>query len=267
MMGRRQGNRPETTTVKRLAAPLLALCLATPVSAQDANAGRKTVWDATELLLGETAYAKGDYSKAARYFRIAAGRKNAWSADAESDLGLMYDRGQGVPQDYTEAVKWYRRAAAQGNAGAQFSLGFMYDKGHGVVQNYAEAQKWYRLAAAHGLVQAQAFLGLMYDKGHGVPQDYAEALKWYRLAAAQGHAGALLNIGFMYDKGHGVVQDYVQAHKWFNLAAALTTDKDIRDMAAKDRDSVARLMTPADVSKAQRLAREWLAAFRKRQKK
>ena len=115
----------------------------------------------------------------------------------------MYDNGQGVPQNYAEAVKWYRLAADQGDAGAQYNLGVMYDQGRGVPQNYAEAVKWYRLAADQGDAIAQYNLGVMYDKGQGVPQNYAEAVKWYRLAADQGYAGAQYNLGVMYDKGRG----------------------------------------------------------------
>jgi TonB family protein len=59
----------------------------------------------------------------------------------------MYDKGQGVTQDYAEAVRWYKLAAEQGDVRAQFNLGFMYDKGQGVTQDYAEAVRWYKLAA------------------------------------------------------------------------------------------------------------------------
>ncbi len=97
----------------------------------------------------------------------------------------------------------------------------------------------------------------MYDNGRGVPQDYAETLKWYRKAAEQGHASAQYNLGFMYDNGRGVPQDYVQAHVWFNLAASRKPPGKSRDQSVKNRDIVAEKMTPADVSKAQRLAREW----------
>ena len=67
------------------------------------------------------------------------------------NLGIMYDNGQGVPQDYKEAVKWYRLAAEQGYV--------------------CSIQSWYHVR-----------------NGEGVPQDYKEAVKWYRLAAEQGDA-------------------------------------------------------------------------------
>ena len=58
---------------------------------------------------------------------------------AQYNLGIMYAKGQGVPQDYAEAVKWYRLAADQGIPTAQNNLGFMYAKGEGVPQDYSEA--------------------------------------------------------------------------------------------------------------------------------
>ena len=62
----------------------------------------------------------------------------------------MYFKGQGVPQDYAAAVSWYRKAAEQGNASAQYNLGVMYDNGQGVPQDYAAAVSWYRKAADQG---------------------------------------------------------------------------------------------------------------------
>ena len=64
-------------------------------------------------------------------------------AQAQHNLGLMYSKGHGVPQDYAKAVEWYRRAAEQGNATAQNNLGVMYDNGQGVPQDHAKAVEWY----------------------------------------------------------------------------------------------------------------------------
>ena len=105
--------------------------------------------------------------------------------------------------DDAEAVKWkwYRQLAAQGDADAQSTLGLMYDEGQRVAQDYTEAMKWYRLSAAQGDAFAQSRLASMYFDGQGVTQDYAEAVKLYRLSAAQGNAGAQLNLGIMYSQG------------------------------------------------------------------
>jgi len=67
----------------------------------------------------------------------------------------MYREGQGVPQNYAEAIKCFRRAGDQGIADAQYNLGVMYAKGQGVSQNYAEAVKWFRKAAEQGDATAQ----------------------------------------------------------------------------------------------------------------
>ena len=103
-------------------------------------------------------------------------------------------------------------------------------------------------------------LGVMYNTGRGVSQDdAAESATWYRKAAEQGHASAQYNLGLMYSEGQGVPQDNVEAHMWLNLAAAKSTGEK-REQAVTARDRVAEQMTSADLSEAQRLAREWYAA-------
>ncbi len=80
----------------------------------------------------------------------------------------------------------YRKAAEQGDAVAQFNLGAVYAAGEGVPQDYAEALKWYRRAAEQGDAVAQFQLGHMYHEGEGWggPQDYIQAHMWFNLAAA-----------------------------------------------------------------------------------
>jgi TPR repeat protein len=97
----------------------------------------------------------------------------------------------------------------------------------------------------------------MYNDGQGVPQDPAEALKWFRKAAEQGEARGLFNLGIAYSRGNGVPQDYVQAHVWFSLAALLASEKEDRDGAAKARDLLSSEMSTAQVTEAEKLAREW----------
>ena len=105
----------------------------------------------------------------------------------------MYDNGEGVPKDDREAVKWFRRAAGQGFADAQFNLGLMYANGEGVPEDDREAVKWYRRAAEQGHANAQLNLGVMYANGEGVPEDDVRAYAWYNLAAAQGSEAAVTN--------------------------------------------------------------------------
>ena len=89
--------------------------------------------------------------------------------------------------------------------------------------------------------------------------DYATAVRLWLPLAEQGDASAQLNLGAMYSNGQGIPQDYIKAHKWYNLSASRfsASENEYRDMAAAKRDSVAAKMTPTDISKAQRLAREW----------
>ena len=122
-------------------------------------------------------------------------------------------------EDFGKAFQLCGPLAEQGDADAQTMLGAMYYVGQRVPQDYAEALKWYRLAAEQGLAKAQANVGTMYFDGVGVPLDYPEALKWGRLAAAQGYATAQANLGVMYVTGRGVSEDYVLAYMWFDLAA------------------------------------------------
>ena len=130
-------------------------------------------------------------------------------------------------------------------------LGGIYLSGLGVTEDHTEAVKWFKLAAIQGDTQAQISLAMMYRVGLGTVQDYTEAVKWYRLAAEQGDATAQFNLGVMYINGHGVIQDYVRAHMWFNLAAVKgETD------ALKKRAIIAKLLTPQQISEAQKMARE-----------
>ncbi|MXX34350.1 MAG: sel1 repeat family protein [Gemmatimonadetes bacterium] len=111
-------------------------------------------------------------------------------AAAQVSLGDMYLSGDGVPEDDSEAVRWYRAAAGQGYARAQFNLGLMYANGQGVSENDAEAVRWYRVAAEQGLDRAQFSLGEVYANGEGVLENDVLAYGWFNLAGAQGHERA-----------------------------------------------------------------------------
>ena len=127
----------------------------------------------------------------------------------------------------------------------------MYQFGFGVPQDHTEAARLYRIPAELGNIFAQIQLGRMYDTGNGVPQDYREAVRWYRLASEQGDAGAQNNLALKYFYGEGVIQDYILAHMWSNIAAA-NGNAD----AHERREIIAKKMTPASVSVAQKRARQ-----------
>lgn len=144
---------------------------------------------------------------------------------AQYNLGVMYTNGQGVTKDSRMAVEWYFKAAEQGFAAAQFNLGWCYRKGEGVEQNESKAFEWYLKAAEQGESDAQYNLGLMYRKGKGVEKSESKAFEWYLKAAEQGDVEAQLIVGFMYQEGLGIGQHDNKAVEWY-LKAAEQGDSD-----------------------------------------
>jgi uncharacterized protein YecT (DUF1311 family) len=98
------------------------------------------------------------------------------------ELGRAYHRSG----ESNYALSLYEKAANRGYGMAQNNLGALYATGQGVPQNYPEALKWYRKAADQGIAMAQRNLGALYANGNGVPQDYSQAESWFRKAADQG---------------------------------------------------------------------------------
>ncbi len=110
---------------------------------------------------------------------------SAGSAWADSD-----DDTASASKLFVEAAKLIK-AAEQGDAEASFELGWKYQYGYrGIPQDLTEATKWYLKAAEQGHIASQVTVGIMYETGWGVPQNLAEAKKWIRKAARQGHKGA-----------------------------------------------------------------------------
>lgn len=136
---------------------------------------------------GLAAYTRGDFVTAASEFLPLA---RDGDVRAQRNLGYLYEKGKGVPQDHLEAVSWYRRAAETGDAKAQFNLAIMYFNGEGVVRNYRQAATWLRKAADQGHTKAQNSLGTMASTGRGVLTDVVEAHKWFTLASESGDKSA-----------------------------------------------------------------------------
>ena len=147
-----------------------------------------------------------------KWYRKAAEQGDA---DAQYYLGLCYYRGEGIKQNYEDAVKWYRKAADQGNANAQYRLGYCYEHGEGVPLDYEEAVKWYRKAAEQGYGDAQYKLGFCYEN----TLEYDEAVEWYRKAAEQGNVDSQYSLGYCYEFGTGVTQNLTESVKWYRKAA------------------------------------------------
>jgi hypothetical protein len=137
-------------------------------------------------------------------------------------MALAYEFGEGVNRDQTASIEWYRKAAEQGFALAQFNLGVAYENGNGVTQDYATADAWYRKAADQGLRTAQ------------------------------------LNMGYMLLNGLGTPRNFVEAYKWLTLVERATASPpEMRAMAQRNLAKFTRQMTPAEIAEGQRLATEW----------
>lgn len=168
------------------------------------------------------------------------------SAEAQYDVGSMYQNGRGVGADRNKAIEWYTRAAAAGESKAesrlnlmkanaerfsktsdqassgdiesQYDLGSMYVKGIGTNINYPAAIESFRKAAGQGHVKAAYKLGLIYYEGTGTRRNSKQAAKWFRQAANNGVPAAQYYLGKMYSGGHGVSRDYTQALMWLGKA-------------------------------------------------
>ena len=148
-------------------------------------------------------------------------------------------------------MKWYLKAAEQGDADAQRQIGYMYYKGEGVEQNYKEAAEWFLKAAEQGHARAQNNIGYMYENGTGVLQNYQESMVWYLKAAEQGDADAQHRIGLFYSNGKLVEKDLVKAYAWFNLAAAGGHKKSV-----EIRSKILKKMQSNQITQAQKLSKK-----------
>ena len=134
-------------------------------------------------------------------------------AEAQFFLASMYAKGQGVPQNYQEAVKWYSQLAKkQGTNQEETDFYYNWRK-----SNIPQVLKFLTNDAENGIAKAQNNLGMIYAHGQYVPQDDQQAFKWYRLAAEQGSFRAQYNLGEMYVEGRGVPKDEEKAIKWLRL--------------------------------------------------
>jgi TPR repeat protein len=210
---------------------LLLLAVALQLPAQQGGADRKLLADIrakaekgdaqSQYELG-SAFFNGslgvvkDEAEAVKWYRKAAEQN---FAAAQYNLGVCYANGQGVAKDETEAAKWYCKAAEQNYALAQFNLGICYACGQGMAKADVEAVKWFRKAAEQNLARAQWRLGAGYEYGQGVAKDETEAVKWHRKAAEQNFEVAQCVLGDCYATGQGVAKDQAEAVKWYRKAA------------------------------------------------
>ena len=173
----------------------------------------------------------------------------AWSGD----LKKGWDAYNSL--DYATAKAEWESLADAGDAKAAYGMGLLYGNGFGVDMNDELALKYYGIAAQKGHADAAFNLAVMHQNGWGVPASDEVANKWYRIAADKGNTEAQMALGRYYAMDFLDTYDPVLAFKWFNLAEKLG------DFGASEkREFMASRMTPEQVSNAEGLVEEWIAA-------
>jgi TPR repeat protein len=141
-------------------------------------------------------------------------------------LGKLYYNGISVPQNYTDAFKYFKLAADQGYSVAECYVGLMYYHEKGVILNYEEAFKYFKLAADKGYAKAQYFIGIMYYYGQGTKEDYKNAYKYLKSVVDQNnikieeYINAQYLVGKMYYNGHGIDKNLLAALLLFRSVSA-----------------------------------------------
>lgn len=177
------------------------------------------------------------------------------NATAQFEIASRYTTGKLVPQDFGKAISWYQKAAAQGLAPAQYILGTFYEKGRGVEKDKTAARIWYERAAMKGNLKAIHNLAVVYaDGGDGKP-DFAKAGLWFRKAAELGLADSQFNLAILHDRGLGVKKDLAKAYFWFQIAAN-QGDADARARA----EIIEKRMTADEIARTRLLINSWRPA-------
>ncbi len=177
---------------------------------------------------------------------------------AEADAGAdAYARG-----DYATALSEWLPLAERGNTTAQLQVGLMLRDRQGVRwRDFEGAASWFRRAAAGGNAEAEYALGRLYYEGFMVPRDTAEMRTMLKAAAWQGHARAQLTLGVIYEYGlDDIGSDLTAAFMWYELAARHGVPE-LDGKIAKLRSRVSQKMTRAQIAEALRRAQAWEPAL------
>lgn len=138
------------------------------------------------------------------------------NAEAQTNLGLCYLKGEGVTQSFEDAAKWFDKSANQNDAEGQYLLACLYSKGKGVQVNSQKSFKLLMESAQQGHADAQCGVAACYDYGENdIAIDHEEAIKWWRKAAEQGNARGQWAVGNYYFDN----RDFAQAVQWFEKSA------------------------------------------------
>lgn len=136
-------------------------------------------------------------------------------ASAQFEVAARLAEGKGIDQDFKAAVQWYLRSASSGFAQAQYRLGTHYERGLGVERDPERAKVWYQQAAKQGNVKAMHNLAVICAG----KQEYAEAIKWFTDASAYNLPDSQFNLAVLLEGGMSGTKDPKLAYVQFALAA------------------------------------------------
>ena len=136
-------------------------------------------------------------------FRAWKGLADNGEAEAQNNLGYLYQYGYGAKQSYTRAIRYYTLAADKGLAEAHHNLGMLYFNGYGSPQNYDQAKRAFLKAAERELGASEYMLGLIYYQGLGLMQNYWRAKNYFVRAAKNGNVMGQFMLSFMLQVGEG----------------------------------------------------------------
>ena len=139
--------------------------------------------------------------------------------EAQNELGVMYEQGVGTKQSYTEAIRWYQQAAAQGEPFSLTNLGRLAESGFGMPKDHAAAARWYEMALKLDVARAKGLLARLLVEGWGTSQDVPRAIDLYRQAGLAGEASSWFDLGFLYEQGKHVPQNDAKAMEYYARSA------------------------------------------------
>ncbi len=144
-------------------------------------------------------------------FSLLLERATSGDAEAQTQLALMYEKGEGIKQDYDEAARWYQEAAHQEDPRAQNNLGAFYQKGISVKRDPFKGAVLYKKASSKGYVPAKYNLALCHLEGLGAIKSYVAAAQLLEEASETGYAAAYFVLGALYQSGKGVEKNLEKA--------------------------------------------------------
>ncbi len=189
----------------------------------------------------------------------ATAEKSLVPSEAFVKLGQMYEKGDVLPKNSAEVLRWYRKAADAGSPQAAVKVSSLLLASGRVLtpEQYAEIRERCEAAAKRDYSPGAYCLALMYRGGIGISKDDAEGMKWLSRAAELGHSKAALKLGEAYWRGEGVKPNLVAAYMWIWLAL------NAKEPGAEQDEQGLRKELPAKkVDEAKRKAIEWARGHR-----